>query len=271
MEKSIPFNRIMEAVACCKPATPTAAQGKDAAAKALLAGWAGVSPEQFAGFVSTGYARQSITGAQAGNSTTGDAYPVHSSLISLLPMQAEEYAQGGKQLHIHYSYAETPFGSLILAATHKGICYAAFYDGSQEQAFAALQQQFPRAQYVHLLDRVQQNALFFFTRNWQQLDKIVLHVKGTPFQLRVWEALLRIPAGALSTYAAIAAGLQQPKASRAVGAAVGDNPIAFLIPCHRVILSTGSFGQYHWGILRKTAMIGWEATRAWLHNKKRNV
>ena len=99
----------------------------------------------------------------------------------------------------------------------------------------------------------------FFSKNWDDTNAIRLHLKGTPFQIKVWEALLKVPMGQLSTYSGIAKSIDNIKASRAVGSAVGDNPVAFLIPCHRVIRSTGEFGNYHWGSVRKTAMIGWEA------------
>lgn len=112
-----------------------------------------------------------------------------------------------------------------------------------------------------MTDLIQQNALNIFTRDWSQLQQIRLHLKGTEFQLKVWAALLKIPMGVLSTYKGIAGQLGNPNASRAVGSAVGDNPVAFIIPCHRVIQSEGSFGEYHWGRTRKTAMIGWESAR----------
>jgi len=112
-----------------------------------------------------------------------------------------------------------------------------------------------------VVDSVQQEALFIFKKDWSQLGKIKLHLKGTSFQLKVWQALLAIPTGGLSTYASVAGVIGQPTASRAVGSAVGDNPVAFLIPCHRVIKSTGEFGQYHWGADRKSAIIGWEAAK----------
>jgi AraC family transcriptional regulator, regulatory protein of adaptative response / methylated-DNA-[protein]-cysteine methyltransferase len=112
-----------------------------------------------------------------------------------------------------------------------------------------------------VVDTVQQNALFIFTQDWKNLSEIKLHLKGTAFQLKVWEALLKIPMGSVSAYASVAEIIKNAKASRAVGSAIGDNPVAFLIPCHRVIKSTGAFGQYHWGAARKTAMIGWEAAK----------
>ena len=137
----------------------------------------------------------------------------------------------------------------------------AFADDEKE-ALEALQKNFPNAHYKQMVDLIQQNALYIFTHDWKDLDKIKLHLKGTAFQIKVWEALLKIPMGQLSTYGNIARQLQTPKASQAVGSAVGSNPVAFLIPCHRVIQSTGVFGQYHWGSNRKTAMIGWEAAKS---------
>ena len=104
-------------------------------------------------------------------------------------------------------------------------------------------------------------ALYIFTQDWQQLENIKLHLKGTSFQLKVWETLLKIPMGQLSTYGNIAASIEKPTASRAVGTAIGSNPVAFLIPCHRVIQSTGLFGGYMWGPTRKAAIIGWEAAK----------
>jgi AraC family transcriptional regulator of adaptative response/methylated-DNA-[protein]-cysteine methyltransferase len=108
---------------------------------------------------------------------------------------------------------------------------------------------------------IQQNALYIFTHDWSKLNQIKLHLKGTDFQLKVWEALLKIPAGQLSTYGNVAAIIDKPNASRAVGTAIGSNPVAFLIPCHRVIQSTGLTGGYMWGSTRKSAIIGWEAAK----------
>jgi len=192
---------------------------------------------------------------------------VHNSLITITRMAPEEYKNSGENLSINYSFAESPFGALIIAATPKGISYMAFYDDSQEEALAELKKQFPQATYQQLLDAIQQNALFFFTQDWKKLNRINLHLKGTAFQFKVWEALLNILMGQLCTYGAIAGGLHQPKASRAVGSAVGDNPVAFLVPCHRVVRSTGAIGQYHWGSERKTAIIGWETARYLLMSK----
>lgn len=127
--------------------------------------------------------------------------------------------------------------------------------------FNDLKNKFPNAAFIRKLDLSQQNALFIFQNDWSKLSEIKLHLKGTNFQLKVWETLLKIPMGQLSTYGSIARQIQKPNASRAVGTAIGSNPVAFLIPCHRVIQSTGIFGGYMWGNTRKTAIIGWEGAQ----------
>ncbi|EHQ27123.1 bifunctional helix-turn-helix domain-containing protein/methylated-DNA--[protein]-cysteine S-methyltransferase [Mucilaginibacter paludis] len=228
--------------------------------------WAGVSPKKFLQYLSVEYAKNILKDKQ---STLFDAAfetglsgtsRLHDLFMNIEGMTPGEYKNGGEQLSINYSFAESPFGNLIVASTAKGICYMAFADDEQT-AFNHLQQQFPNAQYHQVVDMMQQNALYIFTRDWSQLNQIKLHLKGTPFQLKVWETLLKIPVGNLSTYSAIAQSIDNLGASRAVGSAVGANPVAFLIPCHRIIRSTGEFGQYHWGSTRKAAMIGWEAAQ----------
>jgi len=228
--------------------------------------WAGVTPKKFLQYLSIEYAKGILKDQQ---STLFDAAyetglsgtsRLHDLFIKIEGMTPGEYKNGGAQLQINYSFAESPFGSLIVAATPKGICYMAFAD-DPDLAFQELQQLFPNAKYRQVLDMMQQNALYIFGKDWSRLQELKLHLKGTDFQIKVWETLLKVPVGELSTYSAIASAIDNPKASRAVGSAVGDNPVAFLIPCHRVIKSTGELGQYHWGSPRKTAMIGWEAAQ----------
>ena len=228
--------------------------------------WAGVSPKQFLQFISVGYAKQLLKdqpmtlfdAAQAtGLSGTGR---LHDLFVKMEGMTPGEFKNGGEDLSIHYSYAESPFGKLIIASTTKGICYMAFTEDAQ-QALIDLQQYFPRAIFLQKTDSVQEQALSIFTNDWSKIKDIKLHLKGTDFQLKVWEALLKIPMGRLSTYGNIANEIQNPNASRAVGTAIGSNPVAFLIPCHRVIQSTGIIGGYMWGPTRKTAIIGWEAAK----------
>ena len=230
----------------------------------LFKDWAGVSPKKFLQYISLQYAKKllhqhtiSDTAYETGLSGSSR---LHDLFINIEGMTPGEYKNGGEQLQINYSFAETPFGNIIVASTPKGICHLAFAE-NEKDAMQQLHLQFPNAQFRQVVDTIQQNALFIFTQDWKDLSKIKLHLKGTPFQIKVWEALLKIPMGDVSTYSGIANSINNPNASRAVGTAIGDNPVAFIIPCHRVIRSTGDFGQYHWGSIRKTAMIGWEAAK----------
>jgi AraC family transcriptional regulator, regulatory protein of adaptative response / methylated-DNA-[protein]-cysteine methyltransferase len=216
--------------------------------------WAGVSPKKFLQYISIEHAKQllqqhhtlSDVSFETGLSGTGR---LHDLFISIEGMTPGEYKNGGEQLHINYSFAETPFGTIIVASTATGICHLAFAD-EEADALQQLQMRFPKAGFKQMVDTVQQNALFIFTQDWKNLSAVKLHLKGTDFQLKVWEALLKVPMGKLITYADVAVATGNSKASRAVGTAVGENPVAFLIPCHRVIKSTGVFGQYHWGSTR---------------------
>jgi AraC family transcriptional regulator, regulatory protein of adaptative response / methylated-DNA-[protein]-cysteine methyltransferase len=230
----------------------------------LFTEWAGVSPKKFLQYISVEHAKNmlreskySLADAAFETGLSGTSR-LHDLFINIEGMTPGEYKNGGENLAINYSYAESPFGNILVASTPKGICYMAFAD-DEKSALKALQKKFPNAHYKQMVDLIQQNALYIFTHDWKRLNKIKLHLKGTPFQIKVWETLLKIPVGQLSNYGEIAKGLQNPKGSRAVGSAIGGNPVAFLIPCHRVIQSTGNFGQYHWGSNRKIAMIGWEA------------
>lgn len=232
----------------------------------LFTEWAGVSPKKFLQFISIGHAKSILKEKQAtlfdaafetGLSGTGRLHDLFTKIEGMTP---GEFKNGGENLSINYSFAESPFGNILVASTLKGICYMAFAD-EQQKAFSELKKIFPNAKYQQVVDLMQQNALYIFTKDWNKLDKIKLHVRGTNFQIKVWETLLKIPAGQLSSYGKIASAIENPTASRAVGTAIADNPVAFIIPCHRVIQSSGNFGQYRWGSTRKTAMIGWEAAK----------
>jgi AraC family transcriptional regulator, regulatory protein of adaptative response / methylated-DNA-[protein]-cysteine methyltransferase len=235
----------------------------------LFTDWAGVSPKKFLQYTSVQHAKSILKDKQAtlfdaafetGLSGTGR---LHDLFITIEGMTPGEFKNGGENLSINYSYAESPFGNIVVASTTKGICYMAFAD-DEVKAFSDLQQHFPKAHFKRMLDTIQQHSLYIFTHDWSKLHQIKLHLKGTSFQLKVWETLLKIPMGGLSTYGSIAQKINNPNASRAVGTAIGSNPVAFLIPCHRVIQSTGIFGGYMWGPTRKTAIIGWEAAKTQL-------
>lgn len=272
----INYNRIAEAIAYIKEHFKDQPNLDEVAEKVhlspfhfqrLFTDWAGVSPKKFLQYISVEHAKQVLKDQQAtlfdaasetGLSGTGR---LHDLFINIEGMTPGEYRNGGEELTINYSYAETPFGNMIVASTAKGICYMAFEEDAVK-ALNDLKQHFPKATFRQMVDTLQQNALYIFTQDWARLPEIKLHLKGTDFQLKVWETLLKIPMGELTTYGKIAGKLKNPNASRAVGSAVGSNPVAFLIPCHRVIQSTGTFGGYMWGPTRKTAIIGWEAAKA---------
>lgn len=240
----------------------------------LFSDWAGISPKKFIQYLSLAYAKQLISNDHAtlldtayatGLSGTGR---LHDLFVSIEGMTPGEFKNGGEQLNINYSFADSPFGKLIVASTTKGICHL-FFEEDEEQALAGLKSRFPKATYHQVADQLQQNALFIFQKDWRQLNKIKLHLNGTPFQLKVWESLLTIPEGGLTTYGSLAEKINKPKASRAVGTAIGSNPVAFLIPCHRVIQASGHLGGYRWGTTRKSALIAWEA--AGLETAKREA
>ncbi|WP_300665409.1 methylated-DNA--[protein]-cysteine S-methyltransferase [Fluviicola sp.] len=228
--------------------------------------WAGTSPKRFLQYISIGHAKKMLTDSRAtlfdaahetGLSSTSR---LHDLFINIEGMTPAEYKNGGQHLSINYSFAESPFGSVIVASTDKGVCYMAF-ENNEEAALEQLKSKFPNAGFQRKLDIIQQHALFIFQNDWKKLPEIKLHLKGTDFQLKVWETLLKIPMGQLSTYGNIAEQIGNPNASRAVGTAIGSNPVAFLIPCHRVIQSSGDMGGYMWGTTRKTAIIGWEGAK----------
>lgn len=232
--------------------------------------WAGVSPKKFLQFISVEYAKTRLkqqgstlfeATAAAGLSSTSR---LHDLFVKIEGMTPATYKNGGKNLLIEYSFAESPFGQLLVASTSKGVCHMAFVD-DPNQALQNLESKFPHATFRQEVTAYQQNALSVFEKQPGQLEAVKLHLRGTDFQLKVWQSLLKVGQGKLVTYGNIAREIGHPAASRAVGTAIGRNPVAFLIPCHRVIQATGVFGGYMWGSIRKTAMIGWEGAQEQRH------
>jgi AraC family transcriptional regulator of adaptative response/methylated-DNA-[protein]-cysteine methyltransferase len=233
----------------------------------LFTAWAGVSPKKFLQFLTAEYLKDKIRDSSnlieaaedAGLSSQSRVYDLFTGIEAVTP---QEYKSGGKGLHIGYGYHPTPFGECFVAVTERGVCALSFVDAASREAelirftkkwhFAAITQN-------HGLTEKIVNRIFNLHLN--SLEKLHLVVQGTNFQLKVWQALLSIPQGAVTTYAHIAQSIGNPKAVRAVGTAVGDNPIAYLIPCHRVIRKEGKLGEYHWGSVRKKAIVGWEAAK----------
>jgi len=274
-QDEINFNRIAEAIKYIQDNFKTQPSLEEIAEKVnlspfhfqrLFSEWAGTSPKRFLQYISLNYAKKLLKENQASLFETAletglsGTSRLHDLFVNIEGMTPGEYKNGGENLNINYSFAESPFGNIIVASTQKGICHIAFTN-DENNSLENLKKHFPSAHYQQMLDLEQQNALYIFSHDWNKLGEIKLHLKGTDFQLKVWETLLKIPMGKLTTYGNIAKQLQNPKASRAVGTAIGDNPVAFLIPCHRVIQSSGALGGYHWGNQRKSAIIGWEASK----------
>lgn len=227
--------------------------------------WAGVSPMQFLRFLTKESAKSRL---RSGGSVLDTAYDVglsgpgrlHDLLVTCEAVTPGEFKRGGRAVRITHGFASTPFGECLIARTERGICTLYFAkENAPEALLADLREEWPRAELRHSAGEARRLASEIFTSSRSSLP---LHLRGTNFQLKVWQALLRIPNGALATYEDVARVIGQPAATRAVGSAVGANPLSLLIPCHRVIRKSGVFGDYRWGSARKLALCGWEAARA---------
>ena len=233
----------------------------------LFKEWAGVSPKKFLQYISIEHAKRlldnkvslSETSFETGLSGTSR---LHDLFISIEGMTPGEFKNEGKDLKIEwYNYTST-FGDLIVASTSRGVCYIAFTEAG-ESGFEELRLKFQNADFQKSQHSFHLDALSVFMDNPLQHLQIKLHLKGTAFQLKVWEALLKIPYAGLTSYSGLSDSIGSVGAARAVGSAVGANPVAYIIPCHRVIRSTGIIGEYHWGSSRKAAMIGRESSRVY--------
>jgi AraC family transcriptional regulator, regulatory protein of adaptative response / methylated-DNA-[protein]-cysteine methyltransferase len=228
--------------------------------------WAGISPKKFLQYLSVEHAKKILQAGknisdathETGLSGTGR---LHDLFISIEGMTPGEYKNSGAELTITHSSAETPFGKLLIASTEKGICCMAFSQSDEQKDFEALKSKFANAKFIESKNTLHENALAIFHSDWNNIERIKLHLRGTAFQLKVWETLLKIPYGKLASYSTLAQMTGNEKAARAVGTAVGSNPVAYLIPCHRVIQQTGIIGNYRWGADRKTAIIGYELSK----------
>ncbi|MBM9498835.1 methylated-DNA--[protein]-cysteine S-methyltransferase [Leptospira sp. 201903071] len=234
----------------------------------LFTEWAGVSPKQFLQYLTLQNAKSILSKPQ---STLFDAAyetglsgtsRLHDLFVRIEGMTPGEYKNGGEKLVIRYSFQKGIFGEYLVASTEKGICNLFFYDIPKEEILSELREQWSQAKLIQKTDENQERVVRFFDNTLNQKEKIKLHLKGTDFQIKVWESLLKIPEGKLSSYSSVAGSIDQENASRAVGSAIGKNPIGYLIPCHRVIKSTGGIGEYRWGSERKMAMIGWEVSKS---------
>lgn len=235
----------------------------------LFSRWAGVSPKRFLQYLTAEYARtllqnsHSVLDAAFASGLSGGGR-LHDLTVNLHAVTPGELQSRGAGLRIGYGIHPTPFGDCLLATTPRGICSLSFHNPTEtEAALVELRQRWLGASIEP--DSAATAALVAqIFPNDPELQPAPLHllVQGTNFQLRVWDALLRLPAGTATTYGDLAARIGAPRAARAVGSAVGRNPIAYLIPCHRVIRASGVLGEYRWGSLRKQALLGWEAAQS---------
>ena len=231
----------------------------------LFKRWAGVSPKRFLQYLTVEHAKRRLKESRSVLDSAYDAGlsgpgRLHDLFVSVEAMTPGEFKKGGEGLRIHYGFHGTPFGQALVAMTQLGICGFSFLDeGGKDRALAGLKKNWPRARFIEDTQKTSGVVKQLFEKPASRRLKVLL--KGTSFQLKVWEALLKIPAGAVAAYQDVAQGIGKPKASRAVGTAVGQNAIAFLIPCHRVIRETGVLGDYRWGSARKKALLAWEEAR----------
>lgn len=232
----------------------------------LFTRWAGISPKRFLQFLAKEHAADllrrsaSVLDAayEAGLSGPGR---LHDLLVNAEAATPGEVASGGRGVVVAWGFAASPFGECLLGVTDRGICHLSFVGpGGRRGALADLRRRWPRATLREdrpLAARITGRA-FAGTRR----AGLSLHLAGTNFQMKVWEALLRIPPGAAASYGEVARRIGRPAAARAVAGAVAANPVAWLIPCHRVLRAAGDLGGYRWGLERKRAMLGWEAAQA---------
>jgi AraC family transcriptional regulator of adaptative response/methylated-DNA-[protein]-cysteine methyltransferase len=234
----------------------------------LFRRWAGLTPKAFLQALTLSHARELLRDSV---SVLDAAYEVglsgpgrlHDLFVTHEAMSPGEWKSGGEGLTIAYGFHPSPFGSALVMATDRGLAGLAFADpGEEPAALADMQGRWPKATYVQDPARTGSVARRIFDQKlWRPDQPLRIVLIGTDFEVRVWETLLRVPMGCATTYSDVAKSLGNPNAARAVGAAVGRNPVCFVVPCHRVIGKSGDLTGYHWGLTRKRAILGWEAGR----------
>jgi len=235
----------------------------------LFTRWVGISPKRFLQFLTKENAKRLLAKSatimdaayQVGLSSPGR---LHDLFITWEAVTPGEYKQRGAGLTINYGFHPTPFGEILLGVTVRGICNLSFVTpAGRSETFEAFRKNWPQARLVEKPSITEPYIERIFKSNGSSSSQALhLYLNGSKFQLKVWEALLRIPSGSVVSYGDIASYLGEPKASRAVGNALAHNPVALIIPCHRVIQSLGEFGNYHYGQARKAALLGWEMAKA---------
>lgn len=233
---------------------------------ALFRRWAGLTPKAFLQAVTLDHARRLLdqglplldAALECGLSGPGR---LHDLFVTHEAISPGEYKLGGAGLDIYYGIVASPFGSAIPTMAPRGLCGLAFADEGEEQpAFEDLRRRWPNARFIRDDARAAGVVRRIFQREeWRADQPLNIYLIGSDFEVSVWQTLLGIPFGRATTYSSVANQIEKPKAARAVGAAVGRNPISFVVPCHRVVGKSGALTGYHWGLTRKRAMLGWES------------
>ena len=232
----------------------------------LFSGWVGVSPKRYQQYLTLGHAKSLLTARHtmleaadgAGLSGTGR---LHDLFLRWEAMSPGDFARKGAGLTVYWGWFDSPFGPALVMGTDKGICGIGFAaEAGEEATMTDLRSRWPQADFIQDEDRLRPWALEAFCA--ERANPTPLYLIGAPFQIKVWEALLAIPSGHVTTYSEIAQAIGHPKAVRAVGTAVGRNPISLLIPCHRALRKSGGLGGYHWGLPVKRGILAWESARA---------
>lgn len=234
----------------------------------IFSAWVGVSPKRYQQYLKLGHAKALLedrfttleTALATGLSGSGR---LHDMFLRWEAMSPGDYARGGEGLTVYWGWFESPFGPALVMGTEKGICGIAFgAETGEEAAMEDLTGRWPKARFVEDPMMLRPWVLNAFGAGTGTLEDTPLFLIGAPFQIKVWEALMRIPSGQVTTYSEIAGAIGSPRAVRAVGSAVGRNPVSWLIPCHRALRKSGGLGGYHWGLPVKRAMLAWESARA---------
>ncbi|AAV96803.1 bifunctional helix-turn-helix domain-containing protein/methylated-DNA--[protein]-cysteine S-methyltransferase [Ruegeria pomeroyi] len=234
----------------------------------IFSRWVGVSPKKYQQYLTLGHAKALLeerftlleAAQNVGLSGTGR---LHDLFVRWEAMSPGDYARKGADLTIYWGWFESPFGPALVMGTERGICGIGFAaEAGAEATMEDLLSRWPQATFVEDPMRLRPWVLSAFGAASDRLEPVPLYLIGAPLQIKVWEALLRIPSGQVTTYGELAQSIGQPRAVRAVGTAVGRNPVSWLIPCHRALRKSGGLGGYHWGLPVKRAMLAWEAARS---------
>ncbi len=232
----------------------------------LFSQWAGVTPKKYLQILTVDRAKQLLAQSKSlldvsDSVGLSSSSRLHDHFVQLEAASPGEYKAGGADMEIQYSVADSPFGDVFIAVTPRGICKLSFLSNNIDQHIVDLHGQWPNARLIKQISETTKIVEALFAGEQNINEPLSLYVRGTNFQVNVWRALLQIEPGCINSYGQVATAVGRPKASRAVGTAIGSNPVGFFIPCHRVLQQNGKIGGYLWGETRKHAIHAWESAR----------